>query len=129
MSKHSVRPASRTRRGLASVGALSLVGGAALIGMATTASTASAATSSINYKCQLTNQGLERTFTDPWTVTMTAAVPTNVAPGAAIPAPKITAKVTTGKDAADQLRGLGVKTIRGTAAGRTRSAAPPALST
>ncbi|AKU18080.1 DUF6801 domain-containing protein [Luteipulveratus mongoliensis] len=107
------RPAHR-RRSLTKIGAATAVGGALALSMASgLASPADAATTkSLNYKCGLPDLGIN--FTDPWKVVVAADLPTQVDPGASLPAPKVDATVTTGADAAAQLRALNVKTIKGT---------------
>lgn len=51
-----------------------------------------------------------------WTADITATTPTSVAPGDSIPAPTITANVTTDTSSADTLRQLGVTRVTGTSA-------------
>ncbi|KNX36859.1 DUF6801 domain-containing protein [Luteipulveratus halotolerans] len=68
----------------------------------------------LQYSCKLTDLGT--VFNDPWTAEVSADLPTEVAAGASVPGPAVTAKVTTGADAADQLRALNVKTLEGTSA-------------
>ena len=115
MSRTSNRPSPRharpvLRRGMAASGILSLALAGGAFTMANT-STATAATA-LQYKCKISDLGI--TYNTPWTVTMTTTLPSSAKPGASIPAPTITANVTTGQDASDQMRSLNIKTVEGT---------------
>lgn len=110
--RHAVQ--KRLSRGLASTGVLSLAmaGGAfAVAGMGTASAAASA---TLKYSCTLTNFGTTP-YNDPWTVTLTADIPSTVEPGETISAPAISATVVTGKDATDQMHQFNIKTVEGTA--------------
>lgn len=114
MSRTSNRPSPRhakpvLRRGMAASGILSLALAGGAFTLANT-STATAATA-LQYKCKISDLGI--TYNTPWTVTMTTTLPSSAKPGASIPAPTITANVTTGQDASDQMRSLNIKTVEG----------------
>ena len=113
MSKPSPRHAApvAARRGLAGAGALSLALAGGAFALASSQG-ASAATKTVNYSCSVTDLGI--TFQQPWTVSMTTDLPASVEPGATVPAPSITANVTTGDDATAQMRSLNIKTVEGT---------------
>ncbi|WP_446664687.1 DUF6801 domain-containing protein [Flexivirga sp. B27] len=65
----------------------------------------------VQVACKLTSPvPLEAT----WTLTLTATTPTSVSPGDAIPAPSLTATVTTDDQSGDLLRQLGVTSLDGT---------------
>ncbi|WP_052593544.1 DUF6801 domain-containing protein [Luteipulveratus mongoliensis] len=105
--------APRNRRRLMSVGAVGVLTAIGIVGP--TAAPAEAATSaSLQYSCKLTDLGT--VFTDPWTAVVSADLPAEVPAGSGVPAPAVTATVTTGADASDQLRALNVKTLEGTSA-------------
>jgi hypothetical protein len=112
MSKPSPRHAApvAARRGLAGAGALSLALAGGAFALASSQG-ASAATKTVNYSCSVTDLGI--TFQQPWTVSMTTDLPASVEPGATVPAPSITANVTTGDDATAQMRALNIKSVEG----------------
>lgn len=99
---------------LSGVGVAAIVLGSGAIAVGVT-SPAQAAAKSLKYSCSATvfettlDQGV-------WTASVDVALPSQVNVGASIPAPSITAKVTTSTTAADTLRSLNVKSVRGTSA-------------
>ena len=106
---------SRRLAGLAAAAAvvgLGVAGPAAPAAHASSSPSVSAGTVSLQYSCKLTDLGT--VFNDPWTAEVSADLPAEVAAGSSVPGPAVTAKVTTGADAADQLRALNVKTVEGT---------------
>ncbi len=103
--------ARRVSAGAALVTGLGTLG----LGLATAAPAQADVTGSLEYTCEVTNEGLEQQFEDPWAVDLTVGAPEQVEKGAEIPAPDITAEVTPGEDAAAKLSSLGVKSLEGTA--------------
>ena len=98
------------------VGALSGITALAFAGFAlATAPTADAAEVTLNYNCTANVFG-SQVDQGVWNVTIEADIPETVEPGAEIPAPSITATVTTSPAAADTLRGLQQETVEGTSA-------------
>ena len=98
------------RKIVSGVGVAAIVLGAGAMAVGISAP-AHAATKSLSYACS-TQVGAAGT----WTAVASVDLPTQVDVGAAIPAPKVNATVTTSTSAADQLRSLNVKTVGGTSA-------------
>lgn len=71
---------------------------------------------SLNYVCSVAlSDGGTPVFSNlAWTAVITATMPTSVSPGDSIPAPTITAEVTTDAGSGDNLRALGVTSVSGT---------------
>ncbi len=123
MSKHSVRPASRTRRGLASLGALSLVGGASLIGVAAMAPSASAATELV-YTCD-TAVGAKDV-----TVAIDTNAPTSGTVGSPITVSKVTGQITLPGDLGNAMAGfLGWNYVSGSTPNTVTIAGPDGTTT
>ena len=123
MSKHSVRPASRTRRGLASLGALSLVGGASLIGVAAMAPSASAATELV-YTCN-TAVGAKDV-----TVAIDTNAPTSGTVGSPITVSKVTGQITLPGDLGNAMAGfLGWNYVSGSTPNTVTIAGPDGTTT
>ncbi len=121
-SRHSARAAGR--RTLAGVGTLGLLGGTVMLGLGALSTSADAATSApLKFACKATVFGTELDQ-GTWTAAVTVNLPAQVTVGSTIPAPAISAKVTTSTSAADTLRGLGITSVDGSsAAGYTVSGA------
>ncbi|WP_144707602.1 DUF6801 domain-containing protein [Dermacoccus nishinomiyaensis] len=123
MSKHSVRPASRTRRGLASLGALSLVGGASLIGVAAMAPSASAATELV-YTCD-TAVGAKDV-----TVAIDTNAPTSGTVGSPITVSKVRGQITLPGDLGNAMAGfLGWNYVSGSTPNTVTIAGPDGTTT
>ncbi|HIZ97474.1 MAG TPA: hypothetical protein H9805_02720 [Candidatus Janibacter merdipullorum] len=90
-----------------------LVTGLGMVGIAAATPANAAIAGDLEYTCELTNEGLAKTFEDPWKVNLSVDAPDQVAPSEEIPAPEIVATVVPGQDAADQLRSLNVATLEG----------------
>lgn len=115
---------SKTESGKTQVSRRTLARGAAWsVPVVATAAAAPAASASvvpgsssvgpINVVCDVTVPVLgAQTYT--WSLTLTATTPTSVAPGDAIPAPSLSASVTTDDNSAAGLRLLGVTSVDGT---------------
>ena len=102
---------SGVRRALGVAGTSGLVGGMALVGMGAIAAPhadAATVTKTLTAACNYAGTPLGT-----WTVQLTADIPTTLQVGAAFPAPKITAKVTTSTAAANTLRALDVQSLQG----------------
>lgn len=113
MARIKRSPVARSRRTLAGLGTAGIVAGTIAVTAGLTAPAANAATVSLKYHCSATVFGADLDQ-GVWTATVTVGLPTTVNIGDAIPAPKVTAKVTTSAASADTMRGLGVKSIDGT---------------
>lgn len=89
-----------------------LLTGVGMLGIASAAPAQAEVTGSLEYTCKEVGQNID--FVDPWKVEMALDVPEKVEQGETIPAGTIDATVTPGKDAAEKMQGLGVKTLEGT---------------
>lgn len=93
--------------------ALGAVAGALAISLSSAPSADAATSAPLDYNCEATvfgsviPQGI-------WTATVTSDQPASVEVGASIPAPNISAAVTTSDSAANTLRGLGETNVSGT---------------
>jgi hypothetical protein len=98
-----------------SLGTLCAITSAGLITatMAMAPAAEAATTPALKYNCSATVFGTTMAQ-GVWTAKVTSALPTKAKRNAIIKAAKITAKVTTSKTAADTLRSLKVKTVKGT---------------
>ncbi|TWE09944.1 DUF6801 domain-containing protein [Rudaeicoccus suwonensis] len=101
------------RRALGSAGAAALVAAGLSTAIAAAPSASAATSPALNYNCTVTIFGAA-VPQGVWTATVTADVPTSVAPGAAIPAPSISAKVVTNAGSGDTLRFLNISSLSGT---------------
>lgn len=97
---------TRTRR----LAALTAIGALALVGVAGSPA-AHAAPKTLTYDCTALSGS---TDAGKWTVVVDATLPESVKVGSTMPAPAITAKVTTSEDAAGLLRLLTAESISGT---------------
>lgn len=123
MSKHSVRPTSPTRRGLASLGALSLVGGASLIGVAAMAPSASAATELV-YTCNTAVGDKDVT------VAIDTNAPTSGTVGSPITVSKVTGQITLPGDLGNAMAGfLGWNYVSGSTPNTVTIAGPDGTTT
>ena len=104
-------------RSIRRLGGAAVVTGALAVSMVGLTSGDAHAATAVKYDCKATvfGQVLDQKV---WTAEVTVDVPKQVDPGEAIPAPAVTAKVTTSDYAADTLRSLGVKSVSGTSAAK-----------
>lgn len=102
-----------SRRTLAGLGTVGIVAGTIAFTAGVGASDASAATISLKYDCTASAFGASLPQGE-WTAAVTVDLPQSVNVGDKIPAPAVTAKVTTSTTAGDTMRSLQVTKINGT---------------
>lgn len=107
------RSSTKSRRTLTGLGTVGIVAGTIAITAGLSAPAATAATISLKYHCTASVFGADLDQ-GTWTATVTVGLPNTVNIGDAIPAPKVTAKVTTSAASGDTMRGLGVQSVDGT---------------
>ena len=107
------RHAGTTTRTLSATGALAVAAGTLVLTAGAMSSSASAATISLDYTCNASVFGTTLPQ-GTWSAKVTVGLPSQVAVGAAIPAPSVTAAVTTSTASGDTMRQLSVVTVDGT---------------
>lgn len=110
---HITRSSAKSRRTLTGLGAVGIVAGTFALTAGLSVPAANAATISLKYHCTASVFGADLDQ-GTWTAAVTVGLPNTVNIGDAIPAPKVTAKVTTSAASGDTMRGLGVKSVDGT---------------